>query len=479
MVVYFGWDKTHIPAGAHFHRMDYATYPTWQYVNAVVNRIRQSNAAAPENSRERISRLNDELQERLRPSGLHLALEQAQEKPTGQPVSILNASPKSLERYTLQLQRGFDGAGRSLVSGQSSVSGPGFAEAVYAAQSDISLVQVHGSESEEKEKMILDREYPGKVIVLVHRPEEYLLRYGPTGIELLNRKADAIVLLGPTMVAEYKRLFPDKIVVCIPHGFFEPGELDESRLVPGTVSVIGSNTTWGEMRNIDDVLNLMKAVQSKTSKERFLGFVAGKYDSHARLESYRNRSDVWFLENEAISTAYRHGAFHDFMSFKDWLYEEARGRVVIRPTAYASQLGTASLIQEWESRLVDFNVQAYHEILNHDRPKVEASGTLHMSGGPAIGVVINSPAMQDIAEHEGLGMILMPYGNDRIYFDSAADQIITLVRNPQRRREMITHNIGVAQTLGMPEIAYAYRLVAQTLQSLEKAGTSAPQRQKT
>src|SRR5262249_43458706 len=147
---------------------------------------------------------------------------------------------------------------------------------------------------------------------------------------------------------------------------------------------------------VDDALHLMQALKIRRPEAKVLGFIAGVFDRHVDLHSYQNRQDLWYLDTAEINAAILRHEFHDASTYRSWLFRTANGRTVIRPDQYPVSPDHALPVNQWEQDLVDFNVQAYREILKNDEPKVEASGSLHMSGGPAIGVVIDSPAMRDI-----------------------------------------------------------------------------------
>ncbi|MCX5692720.1 MAG: hypothetical protein NTX47_03440 [Candidatus Omnitrophica bacterium] len=416
-----------------------------------------------------IDRLTGKLQRMLKPSGLQAARQRAQKEAGIQSITVLDVLPKSVERYGNQLQKGFDSLS-GLTTARTIISpSPDFITDIKAINPDITIVQAHGAEAAiDQEPIFQDMPYSGKIIVLVHRPEEFLLRYKDKGIDALRQKADVIALLDESMLDDYKKLFPDKIIVVIRHGFFDKGYLDGSRLKKDAVVCVGSITTWGEMRDPKDVFELNKALLDKKSGIKFLGYIGGKFDKHVSIQDYKDRKDTWFLGNDEILKA---GPFKDELSFRNWLYTSAEGRVIFRTEVFD---GIAQPeLSKWESHIVDFNIQAYREILSEDnRPKREASGTLHLEGGPAIGVVIDSPAMRDIIRKEGMRMVLMPHlGKGKLDYNKTADEVIKIAKNPNRRRNIIKTNIRAAEKLSMSEIAFAYHLVAQTLLQGPKEGT--------
>lgn len=101
---------------------------------------------------------------------------------------------------------------------------------------NVAVLEIHASAQEEMvHGPIQDVE---SVVVLVHRPEEWLLRYShDQRMEQIGPKAKAIVVLGQCFVGELQKAFPKLIVQSIPHGFFS-FEVQETVL-----PVIGSVTT--------------------------------------------------------------------------------------------------------------------------------------------------------------------------------------------------------------------------------------------
>ena len=251
-----------------------------------------------------IDRLTRKLQQLLKPSGLQAARQKAQKETGIKSITVLNVLPKSVERYGNQLQKGFDSlsgltTARTIISSSSN-----FTTDIAAINPDIAIVQAHGAEAAtDQEPIFQDIPYSGKIIVLVHRPEEFLLRYNDKGIDALRQKADVIALLEGSMLEDYKQLFPDKIIVVIRHGSFDKGYLDESRLKKDAVVCIGSITTWGEMRDPKDVVELNKELLNKNSGIKFLSYIGGKFDKHVNIEDYKSRKDIWSLGNDEILKA--------------------------------------------------------------------------------------------------------------------------------------------------------------------------------
>ena len=359
-------------------------------------------------------------------------------------------------------------------------------------QADFVLVQVHGIEGEERLlepvlEPVVTSMRSGKLIFYIHRPEELILRFAlenncnyraaQGNLFTLLSQADAIVLSGECFVDVYQEIVPDVVVTSIPLGFVprpdsEQADLD-SRLKSDSVQFIGSSTTWGEMRHLEDLSDLISAVVAASDGTlKITGYAAGTYKSpHCDLNSFCRRPDVVPVSNQEIIDAYNAGQFQDEEGFRDWLNKKAPGKCIVRAKRHGSGDFEMESLPEseenlhlWENRLIDFNLQLYHEILDDKRepdrrglPKVEYSGTLHKGAAHEIFVVFDSPAMkEDVEQLEGFQMIKVPTAGGHIDFQTAAKKIIDLGQSPSQRERFIRVNMENTGKLGMNEIAYAY-----------------------
>eukprot|EP00475_Leptophrys_vorax_P009802 TRINITY_DN16495_c0_g1_i6.p1 TRINITY_DN16495_c0_g1~~TRINITY_DN16495_c0_g1_i6.p1 ORF type:complete len:434 (+),score=108.45 TRINITY_DN16495_c0_g1_i6:1355-2656(+) len=362
--------------------------------------------------------------------------------------SFINFAPTSLERYALKLQEGFEKL-KDIARCQTVIKGSlEFKEALQTT-CDASIIQIHGSENEDPITDCL--EFPGRVrIVLVHRPEEFILRRSTEGLEFLYRVADVVVLLGKCMVNHYQRLLKPKRVVMIPHGFFDVGY--QKSKSDAELIVIGSVTTWGEMRHLRDLLDLHEKVRANAPDSlRLLAYAAGKFDKRASIDELGK--EFFKLDNEEAMTALSKAEFHDAESLSLWIMSRANGK----PVLHLNPFPKGSHLERWELEMIDFNLQAYREILKDNKPKVEASGTLHLSGGPGIYVVIDCPAMRDIVEDEGAEYVFIPVkqGN-QLDFDTAAQSIVALSNDAEKLKLIVSRNIEACKVLGMEVIAGKY-----------------------
>ncbi|MBU2102143.1 MAG: aldose 1-epimerase, partial [Candidatus Omnitrophica bacterium] len=427
----------------------------------------------------------------LKPLDLHKKLAEALSGNVrfDRPIRINHIAPFSLKRYADNLQRGFEEIGEldvTMVTHTAVDNETAVSVAVRARPADadtVTLLQVHGAGNEIRLlEEVIQANYPGRLIVLIHRPEELYLRFAlenkvdPAQAKSILKgylgHADAVVVLGESAVADYQQLLPDKTIVAIPHGFFATENLlaPSQRFDPAQVAVIGSNTTWGEMRHIRDVIDLHKEIQSR-GNVRTITYVAGKFDRNVNAAQLIDNNDIYFLSNEEIRKAQHEKKFIDFGTYKKWLYKKAAGRIIIRalnndsmsPESFTES--DADLFT-WEDQLIDFNVQLYREFLDDLRekgrgtPKFETSGTLHRGNVNEIFITFDSPSMRDVVAREGYQMLFVTMNNGIADFKAAADEIEQLIFDNQHRIRMLENNRKAINAFGMKEIAYAYSLLA-------------------
>jgi len=473
------------------------------------------------------------VQSLLKPANLQEQLKRTIEAP---PPTLSRIRVEHLVSNTLRigprLQQAFEEIGRRLKIGvhlHEAKKGQNLDEFVRRAKTgpaDFILLQLHGIEGEEqllepllKAKKDEKAGLAGRLIVYIHRPEEAILRIASenedcpywVAKELMAKnlsQAAAVVLSGNCFVSEYQEMLPEVPVVFIPLGFAEAdAEVDvdvSSRLDDSAVAFIGSDTTWGEMRHIKDLLHLMQAIRFIDGNLKATGYALGNFDHNCDLDKYRSHPDVVFVSNQEIETAYSQGAFPTELEFREWLHHQAPGKLIIRARAEHDKVVPERIPQtmqplfDWENRIIDFNVQLYRENLNRNRdperqgqPKVEYSGTLHKGAAHVLFVVFESPAMDDVERDEGLYMIRVPMSKGRRsqncvaagisprhaqgfaptntgghegsqelqgqpHFYEGAAGIVRLIRNPEERREKLARNQVACKAIGMREIAFAF-----------------------
>jgi class 3 adenylate cyclase len=345
-----------------------------------------------------------------------------------------------------------------------------------------------GDKVKELNRMLLEDAIPlispierrRRTIVYIHRPEELILRLAQEGgisyrgakgkLRRLLRGVGAVVLPGHSYVKEYQSIVPTVPVLAIPLGFNRTyGKTNEIPDLDDTITFIGSDTSWGEMRHADDVSHLVKAINSLDHSLAICGYVLGTADHHCKLDQLANHPDYMCLSNAEVLSAYREGAFKSRQEFRRWLAEKGKGKVILRASRDGATcklerpVETEPELLAWERGLIDFDVQLYHEVLNASRdkerqgqPKVEYSGTLHRTRPQTLFVVFESPAMDDVRTQEGIYMVEVPTTKGNTQFYEAAVKIIELIRNPELRRAKLKQNADAAALVGMPEVAYGF-----------------------
>ncbi|MFA5143646.1 MAG: glucose-6-phosphate isomerase family protein [Candidatus Omnitrophota bacterium] len=278
-------------------------------------------------------------------------------------------------------------------------------------------------------------------------------------------KSDKVVLLGNAEVATYAARCGTDKAMAIPHGFFN---INPQAAAPKdlTISVVGSVTTWSDMRWVKDVVGLVKEIRRRSVETKALGYVAGKFVPYKNpdgtvvdeLRELRTNPDCIILKAEDLESAYRQtGGFTDLASFKTWLWERSDGGKIVIVDGEINK----EEVKKLQASLVDFNTQMYRELLNGFEPKVEYSGTLHENPGSSIPVVFESPSMTDVAS-EGLNMVTVKFGPDgKVDFSGAAQRIIELIGNPAMYNEQRAQSLAAAQKLTMADVASRYLDVAR------------------
>jgi len=322
----------------------------------------------------------------------------------------------------------------------------------------------------------LDRTPDKPMIVLLHRPEEIMERlarglYPPRLRSVLSSPCVALVLLGPASVPLYS-VSPEspqanaqaqRPPTVIPHGFFNclpalgpqppistgftsysteaadatANQVDASGSASGggdDIAVIGSITTWSDMRWISDLVHMHRTMaelqntthsqaaegqeatrNKKTTKNCTLFVAAGTFRPYKRpgdggvvdelscLKTARSDSpetgaasetiagpsmnglnaNVEIVEGVELALACAYGEnMQDQASLRQWLWlrcgRGARVCVLASPVPKAHdnpavQAG-ATLAAELLKNLIDFNVQLYRELLKDFAPKVRAQG---------------------------------------------------------------------------------------------------------
>lgn len=350
-------------------------------------------------------------------------------------MRLRHVAPVSLARYAQHLDAAFAAVGVSVV-----------------ADADAVLVEIHASAHE----TLVAPVRGAPLVVLVHRPQEWLLRYSHAQRAAQLGDARVLVVLGAAWVPQLRLHYPALRVEAIPHGFFSVGDGGAAILEP---CVVGSVTTWGDMRYVADAAALARAVTQRAPQ--VLAYLGGAFDTHNR--AYVEAHGDTFVVLSPVHAA-AGAALADEGQWRQWLLGLAgtAQRVVVNlDNVWAAH----SVHAQWEARLVLFNVQLYREVLlEHGPPKVEYSGTAHLRAD-MINVVFDCPAMCDLRDAEALHLVFCradPH-TGALDCDDAAARVAALCGDADTRQQLVRANMAAAGRLGMTEVAARYRAVFESL----------------
>jgi hypothetical protein len=139
------------------------------------------------------------------------------------------------------------------------------------------IIQIHGapaSEGWDREMLVtlstrLQRAEP--TVVLLHRPDEIADRLPELRRVLESAQHPfGLCFLGGLHVDDDFYFAPFALRRVIPHGFF-------SSRIPssGPPYIVGSHTSWGEMREVDHALRVLVPVLRKSSPSSIVGYLGG------------------------------------------------------------------------------------------------------------------------------------------------------------------------------------------------------------
>lgn len=281
---------------------------------------------------------------------------------------------------------------------------------------EIIVYQIHGApQSEEDDKVILEqikqdlvKDDSIKRAILLHRPDEIQLRF-PELVDILKTSKNQIGLtfLGDMHVSDFDA--PNLVKKVIPHGFFSISEKLQIEPV-----VIGSHTTWGEMRSIEHIFKLLGEVFRKNSS--IVGYVGGKP---------KEQLDSGFLKNE-WSELNPDIEVEVLDAHKD-TFDSSKKNVIFVDSENV----------EPENFGLSFNVQMYY--LNEKVRTGESSGSVHSSVGvPVILEMNGSEIIEDVK------VIKVPYSSQEdinsVDFKAGAELILNSI-NDKSYVEMLKHNL--------------------------------------
>lgn len=335
-------------------------------------------------------------------------------------TSIKIYGAKTLERYTKKiLVRGFENNGSTAF------------EAEGGREQDIEnlLFQLHGapqSESDDKDilaeiKKALALEDDARKIIILHRPDE-LKKYRdlPEILSCATQKI-GLVFLGDKLVED--QFYPSSELIVkrvIPHGFFPMGK-SQKHLQENPI-IIGSHTTWGEMRSIKHALMLLLALfkLNKGGEQIIIGYLGGKPREELQINNLKAQA-----KRIDPGTIARFLNVHDYTNL----------RVVSK-----NEENVILIEDENEEPLyfsLSFNIQLYY--LGNTVRMGESSGSVHTS--VSVPVILEMNGAESIEE---LRVIKVPYRDahdiSTINFEEGAKTIFASIKNGNYR-DMLSNNL--------------------------------------
>jgi hypothetical protein len=301
---------------------------------------------------------------------------------------------------------------------------------------EFGIIQIHGSPAAREADLEIIRDIPQIVhhlagsIVLLHRPDEirdaipnlrYVLCSLPPKV--------GVVMLGDLLINDPFYRIPNLERRVIPHGFFELDYADSSLPV-----ILGSHTSWGEMRSVQGVITLLKAVSEIGSLNPVAGYLGGIPEEVLSFDSVST-----ILERKSLTSRFTLCEF-DRTNWREQLASVSTHTLFLNP-------GTASSGFD-----VTFNVQMYH--YGTQVRFGESSGSLHSSNG--IPVIFEMNGSDRI---ENLKAVKVPYSDSSDVssadFESAALQIATLVRSGEYK-SWLNHNREMAKVWSCNTVGKLY-----------------------
>jgi hypothetical protein len=330
---------------------------------------------------------------------------------------------RTLARYSERiLARGFSELGWEIVSPDS---------AKYI------LLQIHGApQAKADDSEILDllaklisEERCERIGVLIHRPDECALLHTDLTSRLSQLTHHSfIALLGTHHLKDKWLRDLNCRVTAIPHGFFSakaPPQLTDQ-------IVIGSITSWGEMRRVGDAVKLIAEVFKRCEPGEFIGYLSGApREELTELKITEVLNQISDLPKIELVNDYglAPNPRHKHVLVVDHQAKEGRG---LPPPS--------------------INIQLYH--LNGTIRTGENSGSLHSY--PSLPVILEMNGAEVL---EDLKVIKVAYSDplsiDSADLISAAQEIISLTRGGGYKKAL-QHNTRRAKQLTPLSIARSY-----------------------
>ncbi len=256
------------------------------------------------------------------------------------------------------------------------------------------------------------------VVVLLHRPDEIQDRLP----ELHNLLADSprqlgLVFLGDMHIDDDFYDVPRAVKKVVPHGFFD---IDKEPFNPEPeVIVVGTHTTWGDMRATTHTLEVIGEVFKQGSgNATVVGYLGGKPASELGIDKLQAEFAQLFPD---VDVEFRDAHTADTDAVVD-------GQNIILVDAQN---------QQPKDMAITFNTQMY--FYGNKVRTGESSGSLHL--GASYPVIIEMNGSEKI---EGLEVIKAPYNKatgdiESVDFAEAAAQICKVI-NDRSYIDSLKHN---------------------------------------
>lgn len=300
------------------------------------------------------------------------------------------------------------------------------------------IYQIHGApQSEEDDRVILERIKQDlkkqdniKRVVLLHRPDEIELRYPEFKDTLAGAtRPFGITFLGDMHIDDDFFNVPNALRRVIPHGFFEniSHELQVSPII------VGSHTTWGEMRSTGHMIQLLGEVFRQRGTHDIIGYVGGKPKDQLDSKLLREK---WDEHNGDVSVVFMDAHYKQNL-------EDNKGENVV--------------LLDLENTMPDnfgltYNVQLYY--LNDRVRTGESSGSAHSA--ISIPVVLEMNGSEAI---EDLRVVKVPYGSrddiGTVDFRAGAESILKSVED-RSYIHMLEHNLEQSKKFTPSYVASEY-----------------------
>lgn len=308
------------------------------------------------------------------------------------------------------------------------------------------IYQIHGNQDAiEDDRLIMETlatdlgsDTGSPAVVLLHRPDEIQDRLPELRAVLAGgRRKFGLTFLGDMHLQDefYDTDLATRKV--IPHGFFDVTKPPE----PTDKIVIGTHTTWGDMRGTKHLLELLGEVFTLNQEERRIwGYLGGKPAAKLDIATLQ-QAFTGLFPNIPVR----------FQAANEVLNDAASNTIFVDD----KNLQPAGLD-------ITFNTQMYYY---GDRIRTgESSGSVH--SGVSVPVILEMNGSENI---EDLEVVKVPYDKTTMAIDSAdfkraAMAIVEIAKNNEHAG-MLQHNFEQAQRFNNEYVARQYLALFESLAS--------------